>query len=78
MYNTQKYHFIYFVDVLVNNEAVQFMNKKVQFVLTLYFIMLLGEYLFCYFCLSELMHSREHEYESNDDNHRLSLIGYVF
>ena len=69
VHETQEDHFIHFIDVLVYNESVKFVNKEIQLVLTLDLVMLLGEYFLGYLGLPHLMYCGENQNEADYDNH---------
>jgi hypothetical protein len=61
MYHTKEYHLINFINMLINDESVELMNKDVQFILTLDLVMLLIEDLVLDFDVSYLFSSWEYQ-----------------
>jgi len=63
--------------VLVYNQAIEFVDVKVQLVLTLNLVMLLREDFLGDLGLAQLMHGREHQYHAYEDDHRLPLVAHI-
>lgn len=64
----QQDHFVYLVYMLVDYQAVEFVDKEIEFVLTLDFVVLFGEDLTLDLGLTDLRDCWEQQYES-DNNH---------
>ena len=67
-------HFIDLINMLVNDQPMEFVDEKVKLVLALNLIMLLREYLLLNFWLPYLVNSWEQKNDTYEDNFRLTLV----
>ena len=74
---TEKYHLVYLINMLINDESVELVNEQIELILTLNLIVLFCENFSLYLGFPDLLNDWEEKDHTNQDNDGLPLVVYT-